>query len=291
MLARLKRWVQSTIGASSKEANAFIILLPALFLIIFSQPLYRWIWIGNEPLTVQETFLVDSLVEQKKLESKPVRDSILLRTFNPNSASIDELVATGIPKAVANRIDQYRAKGGKFRIKSDLAKIYGLDSLLYLSLKPYIDLPEKIDFSKNVTSSETRARIIEYDLNIADTADFKSVRGIGPVLATRIIKYRERLGGFVNADQLKEVFGLDSLVILELKKFYVGMDFIPAKLKINQLDELDLDRHPYLSLKQAKAILTFKAQHGKFQSGDDLKKVKLLDDKTIQKLLPYISFE
>jgi competence protein ComEA len=141
MLTTLKRWVQSTIGASSKEANAFIILLPALFLVIFSQPLYRWLVVGNLPLSVQETLLLDSLVAQKNLENAPRKDSILLRAFNPNLASVDELISVGIPKIVAKRIDQYRVKGGKFRVKIDLAKMYGLDSMLYLTLVPYINLP------------------------------------------------------------------------------------------------------------------------------------------------------
>lgn len=291
MLTTLKRWVQSTIGVSSKEANAFLILLPTLFLVIFSQPLYRWLGVGNQPLSVRETFLLDSLVAKKESEKSIKTDSILLFPFDPNTATVAELTALGVSKFVANRIEQYRTKGGKFRVKSDLAKMYGLDSSVYRTLVPYIDLPEKLITETKADFPITSKRIVEYDLNKADTVDLKSVKGIGPVLAGRIIKYRQSLGGFVDEDQLKEVFGLDSVVIKELTAFHITQEFIPEKIKINQTSEEELDKHPYVSLKQAKAIVTYRMQHGKFTSITDLSQVKLLNDDLIRKIAPYISYE
>lgn len=291
MLTTLKRWVQSTIGVSSKEANAFLILLPTLFLVIFSQPLYRWLGVGNQPLSVKETFILDSLIAKKESDKSVKADSVFLFRFDPNTVTVTELTSLGISGFVANRIEQYRMKGGKFKIKSDLAKMYGLDSSVYRALVPYIDLPEKLIIELKADFPKTPKRIIEYDLNRADTADFKSIKGIGPVLASRIIKYRQSLGGFVNEGQLKEVFGLDSVVIKELSVFRIVQEFIPEKLKINQATEEELDKHPYVSLKQAKAIVTYRMQHGKFTSITDLSKVKLLNDDLIRKIAPYISYE
>jgi competence protein ComEA len=291
MLTALKRWVQSTIGVSSKEANAFLILLPVLFLIIFSQPLYRWMAVSNQPLSVQEIFLLDSLIAKNESAQAIRTDSILLFSFDPNTATIDQLISLGISKTVANRIELYRTKGGKFNIKSDLGKMYGLDSSVYRNLVPYIALPDKLIVESKGDFLKTPKRIIEYDLNKADTADFKSVKGIGPVLAGRIIKYRQSLGGFVHASQLKEVFGLDTLVLQELAVFHIAQGFIPEKLKINQATEEELDKHPYVSLKQAKAIVTYRMQHVRLASVDDLGQVKLLNDELIRKITPYISFE
>jgi competence ComEA-like helix-hairpin-helix protein len=260
-------------------------------LIIFSQPLYRWLGVGNQPLSVKETFLLDSLVEKKESEKSVKTDSILLFPFDPNTATVAELTSLGISRFVANRIEQYRTKGGKFRIKADLAKMYGLDSSVYQTLVPYIDLPEKLFTESKTEFSKTPNRIIEYDLNKADTTDLKSVKGIGPVLASRIIKYRQSLGGFVDEIQLNEVFGLDSVVIKELSAFHITHEFIPEKIKINLATEEELDKHPYVSLKQAKAIVTYRMQHGKFTSITDLTKVKLLNEDLIRKITPYLSYE
>jgi competence protein ComEA len=291
MLTTLKRWIQSTIGVSTREANAFLILLPTLILVIFSQPLFRWLGVGHEPLSVTETFLLDSLVAQTKSESPIRADSVLLFPFDPNTATHEELVSLGIPGFVAKRIGQYRVKGGKFRIKADFRKMYGLDSSLYRTLAPYIALPEKIVTEQKPEFVMGSKRVIQYDLNKADTSDLKSVKGIGPVLASRIVKYRQSLGGFMDEDQLKEVYGLDSIVLQELGVFYIAQEFVPEKLKINLATEAELDKHPYVSLKQAKAIVTYRMQHGAFTSAADLSKVKLLDDNLIRKFTPYISFE
>lgn len=234
---------------------------------------------------------MDSLIAKNNHDKILRKDSIQFHTFNPNLASVEELISVGITKAVAKRIEQYRVKGGKFRVKTDLKKMYGMDSLLFLTLAPYVDLPEKLVNSTRASDLKVPSRIIEFDLNKADTADFKSIKGIGPVLANRILNYRKSLGGFVSRTQLNEVYGLDSLVLSELQAFQVASDFVPIQLKVNELNEQELEKHPYLSLKQAKAILTYKVQHGKFSTIDDLKNVRLLDARLIQKIEPYISFE
>ncbi len=56
------------------------------------------------------------------------------------------------------------------------------------------------------------------DLNTSTAADLTQVRGIGAVLSERIIKYRTRLQGFDELNQLYEVYGLDSLVVENVKR-------------------------------------------------------------------------
>lgn len=46
------------------------------------------------------------------------------------------------------------------------------------------------------------------DVNKADSAGFEKLYGIGPKLASRIVKYREWLGGFTHVEQVKEVYGI-----------------------------------------------------------------------------------
>jgi len=290
MFTRLKRWIQSTVGLSSSEANAMMVLMPALFLVIFSEPLYRWVAQPSSPIAIQEQVFLDSLSNTLEAPLASTEVKITLFNFNPNTSSLEELKSLGISEQVGRKIIQYRNKGGEFRVKSDLAKIYGLDSLLYKSLTPYILLPDKRD-KKLYPEDERPKAAIQYNINLSDTSSLKTVNGIGSALSKRIIKYRESLGGFITSGQLSEVYGLDSLVIQGLKPFFVEDGFQPRKIKVNEASEQELAIHPYLSMKEAKSIITYRLQHGKLAGINDLLKIKTLKESVINRVGPYLSFE
>jgi competence protein ComEA len=294
---RIRSWVRAFFGFSRTETNAFLILLPLLFMIIFIVPAYTTYFTHQKKDYVQERKTLDSLIATWKEHDK--KDSITVTTvspfsFNPNTASKDELVKLGFSIYLASRLENYRNKGGKFVIKSDLLKLYGMDSALYSTLYTWIELP----IEKNVKKYEEKkgiepTRILakeKFDLNHADSTQFISVYGIGSKLSARIIKYRDRLGGFISADQLTEVYGLDTIVISELKKkTFIEDNFKPRALEINSVTEKELASHPYIRYAIAKAITAYRFQHGNFKSIEDLTEVAIIDPPTFEKIKPYLS--
>lgn len=129
------------------------------------------------------------------------------------------------------------------------------------------------------------------ELNSADTTKLTELNGIGSSFARRIISYRDRLGGFYKKEQLKEVFGLDSEKYAGLQ-LQVSVD--PSKISkihINAVTFEGLSRFPYLSFKQMNAIIQFREQHGEYESMSDLGNVAILDQATLQKIKPYITFK
>lgn len=131
---------------------------------------------------------------------------------------------------------------------------------------------------------------LTFDLNKADTIDLEQLYGIGPTLARRIVRYRERLGGFYSIEQLKEVYGLDVQLVERLSSQLTLSDTPLRTLNPNTATLNELKQHPYLDYYQAKAIVTFRQQGGKFHSSSDLLKIGLLDEATIRKIEPYLSF-
>lgn len=67
---------------------------------------------------------------------------IMRFSFNPNTVSKDSLQLLGFSSRQAQSIINYRNKGGKFRKKGDFARLYVVDSTMYLSLREYILLPD-----------------------------------------------------------------------------------------------------------------------------------------------------
>ena len=100
----------------------------------------------------------------------------------------------------------YKTKGGHFYKKEDLKKIYVISANDYKRLEPYINIPQ----SSFIYKKARLTGIIE--LNSADSAKMTGLKGIGPSLAVRIIRYRNRLGGFYRKEQLAEINGIDSAV-------------------------------------------------------------------------------
>jgi DNA uptake protein ComE-like DNA-binding protein len=292
----IRKWIRNVFGFSGREVNGFIILLPLMVILIMAQPLYR-LWLTNRtPDFTQERRVLDSIVaqwEQPDTLEHQNSASRALFYFDPNHASIQDLTALGFSEILSKRIANYRQKGGQFRVKSDLMKIYGLDSSLYLQLYTYITLPAKYErsFKTNDSLEIKRGRevIISFDINTADTSQLKSVFGIGPALASRIIRFRDGLGGFIKKDQLNEVYGLDSTVVNELfQRAFIKNDFVPQKINMNVADEKEFAAHPYIRRGMAKAIVAYRFQHGHFTDVGDLRKLGLYKETEIEKLLPYL---
>ena len=129
-------------------------------------------------------------------------------------------------------------------------------------------------------------------MNKADTAQLKKIHGIGDVLASRIVNFRDGLGGFIDPAQISEVYGLDSAVVHRLKRAsYIEENFEPRKLNINTVDEKNLVSHPYIKRSFAKAILAYRFQHGNFKDVRDLTKVALIPAHEADRLIPYLKVE
>lgn len=234
-----------------------------------------------------------------------VTKTIKLSPFDPNQASQEKLEELGIASWMAKRIINYRTKGGQFRKKEDLQRIYDFPADLYTKLEPYISLPAKdgkpvAPFTKpeenleakiattNATTKES-FKPVAFDLNRADTNDLKKLKGIGSKLSARIIKYRDNLGGFYSENQVREVFGLDSIVVEEILKYATIKNPSLKKIKINEVT-LEEFKHYYIRPYIAKSIIAYRQQHGNFTSKKDFEPIKLLDAKTLDKIFPYFEF-
>jgi competence protein ComEA len=129
------------------------------------------------------------------------------------------------------------------------------------------------------------------ELNSADSVSLTSLHGIGASFARRIISYRNRLGGFYNEEQLREVFGMDSIKYADLQAQIKVDPSLIKKIKVNKVTFDNLSHFPYLSYKQMNAIIQFREQHGEYESLADMKNIAILDDKTLNKIKPYIAFK
>ncbi|VBB44262.1 conserved hypothetical protein [uncultured Paludibacter sp.] len=220
-----------------------------------------------------------------------------LFTFDPNTTDSANFVKLGLKPYIAKNILKYRSKGGKFKSADDFAKVYGISSEKFEELKPYISIKE-VEKIAEVKASETAAynsnktQNIVLELNSADTASLKQIKGIGTSFAKRIVGYRNVLGGYASVEQLKEVYGMKPEMYEQIRSSFTVNPSPIRKININTASIEKLKSHPYLrDFEKAKAVYEYRRKKIKLYSIDDLKVLDELNEEDLKKLEPYLEFK
>jgi DNA uptake protein ComE-like DNA-binding protein len=136
-----------------------------------------------------------------------------------------------------------------------------------------------------------RKKTQPFDINTADTSAFIALPGIGSKLAARIVLFRDRLGGFYDVDQVREVYGLQDSVFRKIAPLMICNAKSIKKIDINNAEKDILKVHPYIRWQMANALVEYRNQHGSFRSAEDLQKLENIDTDAVKKMMPYISFK
>jgi DNA uptake protein ComE-like DNA-binding protein len=126
------------------------------------------------------------------------------------------------------------------------------------------------------------------DLNTADTLDLQLLRGIGPWFAGNIVKYREALGGYINKEQLLEVYGMDSSRYAYVAKNVYADTMNIRKIDINSSSLKEMLRHPYLEYHVVKAILVYRAEAGTINDPEELLNLDPIYEEMFGRISPYL---
>lgn len=310
--------------------------------------------------------------------------------FDPNTVTYTELRRLGVDKNVAANLLHYRAAGKIFRIKEDLAPLYGMTDSLYLRLEPWIEIAPEYAFKPRAADprrehwEDRERRPSEYrtekkpletpvpfrvdtvqakylvrigftvgrarafvsiarehgfsnaeevalypyfpdslvkalepymifpapdstatvavaepqlvELNTADSAALRSVSGIGPKTVNRILRYRERLGGFFRAEQLSEVEGVTDENLARILSQVTCDTTLIRKIPINRASPVEFTDHPYMHRSTVNRLLSRRQMLRErnlpaWESVRDLVDQKILRPEDAPYLRPYLSFD
>ena len=133
-----------------------------------------------------------------------------------------------------------RGDGGRFRRKEDFQKSYVVADSVFSRLEKFIDIPL-------------------VDLNIADSADFDALPGIGGWFAKKIIDHRKALGGYSYKEQLLDIHRFDQGKLDGLSDLITVSPEYIRPYPLWSLPADSLRRHPYIdNLETARAIVLYR---------------------------------
>ncbi len=153
--------------------------------------------------------------------------------FNPNTISPQQWQELGLRDKTILTIQHYLQKGGRFRKPEDLRKIWGLKPAEADLLIPYVQIPAPIAEGKKdqelwkampekdtvILKPHKNWALEPIDINLADTAAWMKFPGIGEVLAARIVKFRDKMGGFKSVEQVGKTYGIKDSLFQLMKPF------------------------------------------------------------------------
>ncbi|RTL51518.1 MAG: hypothetical protein EKK39_07870 [Sphingobacteriales bacterium] len=277
---------------STRQTTGIIILL-AIVVLVFSLPYFsKQALTDLQVLTLSNTALqMDDVNMEKSIpDDAPIRKSLHLFYFDPNTIDSTGMVQMGLRQKLIQTILHYRNKGGKFFKPEDIRKIWGLFPEDANAMLPFIQIQSLQNAAGN-NHTQTVLAFHSVELNQADVQAFRQIPGISPALAYGIVHYRKKLEGFVQTVQLKQVPGFpDSLYATIEPYIYINTQQIP-KININRAEPFALLHHPFIPENVAKAILILRKQQGSFPSVADLQKIPFLNAETYRQISAFCTVE
>ncbi|MEX0360366.1 MAG: ComEA family DNA-binding protein, partial [Allomuricauda sp.] len=275
----------------NKQERSGIFFL--LLLIIVLQGVY--FYVSSSSNTEPSKFLVDNL-EQSWVDSlrhiQQQKPSFKLYPFNPNFIKEYKGYTLGIAPDELDRLYAFRKQGKYVNSAEEFQRVTLVSDSLLLHIAPYFKFPNWNNSAKSTFTKKRNAsnRVEILDLNKATAQDLKKVKGIGDKLSARIVKFRDRLGGFLVEEQLHDVYGLEPEVVERtLKKFKVLTLPEIRKVNVNTATVEELSRLIYINQSLAQEIVQFRQVNGSFKSLGDLTKVETFPNERIDRIKLYLT--
>jgi DNA uptake protein ComE-like DNA-binding protein len=243
--------------------------------------------------TQEETSLafqqqIDSLREVAIEKQKPK-----IYPFNPNFISDYKGYQLGMSTQEIDKLHVFRKKHKFVNSVKEFQQVTGVSDSLLNRISPYFKFPEWVQkkilresqqdkrkkkeernqFNNQV--EKDKSLISTTDINKATMVDFLAIEGVDEKLSERIIKYRSKLQGFVFADQIFEVWGLEQSIGENILQTF-SIQTMPniQKININTASFKEVLKIPYIDYDLCVKIFDYRDEVAELQSISELKNIE-----------------
>lgn len=228
----------------------------------------------------QKWLSLQSEIDSKKLQHKNYFPKVY--PFNPNFISDYKGYKLGMSVLEIDRLLAFRKENKFVNSAKEFQNVTKVSDSLLNAIAPYFKFPDWVNRNKETKvykygqhlAFAKKEKIVLIDINQASKEDLIKINGIGEAISIRILTQKEKLGGFVSMEQLKEVWGLSPEVILNLNTHFVlSKPTILHKININNASLKELSQFFYFKYDLAKQIVKYRSMYGDFKNIEDLIKI------------------
>ncbi|PJJ09179.1 DNA uptake protein ComE-like DNA-binding protein [Flavobacterium sp. 1] len=281
----------------TKEQRTGIVLLFGI--IIALQLVYYFV--DFDPIQEKDSSKQQWLSLQTEVDSLKLHqfnDEPVMYPFNPNFISDYKGYKLGMSVEEIDRLLAFRRQNKFVNSAKEFQNVTKVPDSLLNTMAPFFKFPDWVNkkgnndyenFSNKPFAKKEKITIV--DINQATPEDLIKINGIGEVIALRILTQKEKLGGFVSMEQLKEVWGLSPEVILNLNKYF-AVTKMPNlnKIDINNASLKELSQFFYFKQDLARQIVKYRSMNGDFKNIEDLIKINNFPVEKASFISLYLSF-
>ncbi|WP_282180570.1 ComEA family DNA-binding protein [Maribacter stanieri] len=281
---------------NKQERSGIFFLLFFIIIIQLGYYLYE-----SNAVSQPYPLVVDS-DEQIKIDSlkniAATKDTVAFYPFNPNFITDYKGYTLGMSVDEIDRLHSFRDENKYVNSAKEFQNVTNVSDSLLNAISPNFKFPAWTQNKEKNSSKKTNiyvvkpenSKIVYKDLNTTTAEELQEINGIGEKLSARIIKFRDRLGGFVIDDQLFDVYGLEKEVVNKtLRKFKVISKPEIIKINVNTATAAELSKLIYLQKHVAESIVNYRNLNGSINSLNELLKIEDFPAERINRITLYLS--
>jgi competence protein ComEA len=299
----MKRPIEYHMRFNKAERLGLIIILSFFLIIYTTKSFYEWHY-QDDSIILNSTGIAEYEPSLNKKDTLAALGSI-----DPNKATKEELLQLGLPEKTIKTWINYRIKGGVFRKKEDVKKLYHLTGEEYLRIEPHLSFsksetnPGLMSNKKSNALSHSKLRDSVFNPNDIDAATLKKM-GFENKVSERWTKYIKKGGRFREENDLLKLYDIDTSLVrswsknwvftqsdtvktpLENKKYQAKYENI--SLEINSASEPEWQYLPGIGPGYARRIVSFRTKLGGFYAIDQVSETFGLPDSVFQQIKPLL---
>ncbi|SDX17413.1 DNA uptake protein ComE [Lutibacter oricola] len=288
--------IKSYFSYNKRQRNGIFFLLFAIVVLQAFFFLFEFPQNDKSVISKNEFIAFEQEFDSLKAISLKNKAKLKIFPFNPNFITDYKGYQLGMNVSEIDKLLEYRKTGKYVNSAKEFKKITGVTDSLLQTISPFFKFPKWVTSKKdnNVKSKKKNVNTVisVEDINEATAEDFKRINGVGDKLATRIVSYRKKLQGFSFNNQLNEVWGLKTEVVIELlKNFQVQTKPEIIKLNVNTATFKEVLALNYLDYELTKKIFNYRDMVAEIQSIEELKKIDGFPLEKFDRIALYLAAE